>query len=70
MRFSTLVLILALPAAAYAAVCSEQLPVGHKYFCSQRGSYCDSYSPCCDPFVCFYNGFVGVRPQYIRPAFC
>ena len=69
MRFSTLVLILALPAAAYAAACSEQLPVGHKYFCSPRGSYCDIYSTCCEPFECVNNGWAGVRPQYIYLPF-
>ena len=54
MLFSTLALLIALPAAAYAAVCSD------------RGQTCDSLQECCPPYLCLVkivgNQDFGVGP--------
>ena len=55
MRFSTLALLIALPAAAYATLCST------------AGFFCDNLDQhCCEPFVCQWdaegNPNVGVGP--------
>ena len=57
MHFSTLVLFIILPAAAYAAVYPEQFPVGPKYGCLPPGKSCDAFSdPCCAGFSCVEVG--------------
>ncbi len=63
MRFSTLTLLIALPAAAYAAVCPQQFSVGHMDECAKTGDYCDSSLPCCGAGLCLWNGHSGVCPS-------
>ena len=71
MRFSTLALLIALPAAAYAAVT----------VCRPENTYCDLDYHCCDPYECLAskNQRGGVGPgtsesslsladQNVRPA--
>ena len=66
MRFSTLALLLALPAStAYAAVCPQfqQSSVGHgaqAFDCAMSGEYCNSTLPCCGYAICLWNGHSGV----------
>ena len=65
MRFSTVALLLiALPVAAYAAVCAEpeQLSLEHDIvFCSRRGGRCNNAGRiCCPPFRCIGGGAGGV----------
>ncbi|KAH9971712.1 hypothetical protein BGW80DRAFT_1319512 [Lactifluus volemus] len=55
MRFSVLTLLIVLPAAAYAAVCPQQLSI--QSVCGERGDSCDPKHPCCGRFLCTWNGF-------------
>jgi hypothetical protein len=55
MRFSVLTLLIVLPAAAYAAVCPQQLSI--QSVCGERGDLCDHRSPCCGRLRCNWNGF-------------
>ena len=60
MRLSVLALFIALPAAAYAAVCPEGPQQGSVDFhaaCSERGQWCNSEIPCCGRLECVWNGF-------------
>lgn len=62
MRFSTLALLIALPAAAYAAVFPQQFSVGHKYKCTPPGEYCEAEGTphCCGVTQCVWNGETSV----------
>ena len=64
MRLSVLALFIALPAAAYAAVCPQQQDA-MDYFqidCAERGQWCNDSITCCGRLQCLSNGFsrVGV----------
>jgi hypothetical protein len=55
MRFSVLTLLIVLPAAAYAAVCPQQLSMHSE--CGERGDFCDDEFPCCGRLICTWNGY-------------
>jgi hypothetical protein len=55
MRFSVLTLLIVLPAAAYAAVCPQQLSIQPE--CGERADYCDEEFPCCGRLKCTWNGY-------------
>ncbi|KAI9436534.1 hypothetical protein BJY52DRAFT_1328382 [Lactarius psammicola] len=63
MRFSTFALFIALPAAAYAAVCPQQFSVLQNDECAKAGEYCDKSLPCCGAGLCLWNGHSGVCPS-------
>jgi hypothetical protein len=70
MRLSTLALLIALPTAAYAAVCAEQLSVGHDMVCSNWDRRCDFADPWCPLFDCLETCHdYGVCFQRISPAY-
>ena len=58
MRLSVLALLIALPAAAYAAVCPQQHSMDD---CGERNDYCSDEIPCCGRLECRWNGFTNVR---------
>jgi hypothetical protein len=60
MRLSVLALFIALPAAAYAAVCPQQHPTIFEKECAERGDFCGSDIPCCGRLVCQWNGYGSV----------
>jgi hypothetical protein len=60
MRFSVLTLLIVLPAAAYAAVCPQQLSTGSGMSCGERGDWCNDQMPCCGRLECMWNGFANV----------
>src|SRR6266702_5967525 len=63
MRFSTLALLIALPAAAYAAVCPQQFSVEPEYDCAEKGESCYGRT-CCGDLQCVWVGWhVGVCPS-------
>ncbi|KAH9971720.1 hypothetical protein BGW80DRAFT_431977 [Lactifluus volemus] len=55
MRFSALTLLIVLPAAAYAAVCPQQLSIQPE--CGERGAFCDYEFPCCGRLQCIFNSY-------------
>jgi hypothetical protein len=55
MRLSVLALFIALPAAAYAAVCPQQHSMDFEDTCYQGGKMCFRDKPCCEPFQCHLN---------------
>jgi hypothetical protein len=60
MRLSFLALFIALPAAAYAAVCPQQHPTIFEDECAERGDFCSYDIPCCGRLVCEWNGYGSV----------
>ncbi|KAH9971710.1 hypothetical protein BGW80DRAFT_1319464 [Lactifluus volemus] len=50
MRFSVFTLLIVLPAAAYAAVCPQQLSI--ESGCREFGELCDKEFPCCLGLEC------------------
>jgi hypothetical protein len=58
MRFSVLTLLIVLPAAAYAAVCPQQLSI--QVECGERADFCDEEFPCCGRLKCTWNGMTMV----------
>lgn len=61
MRLTVLALLIALPAAAYGAVCPqlEQSSLEFKGECVQLGESCADRG-CCDPLQCAYVYFLGI----------
>jgi hypothetical protein len=57
MRLSALALLIALPAAAYAAACTKQLSIDSEVKCAERGEWCSSQIACCGRLECQWNGF-------------
>jgi hypothetical protein len=59
MRLSALALLIALPAAAYAAACTKQLSIDSEgpLACAERGEWCSSQIACCGRLECQWNGF-------------
>ena len=60
MRLSIVALFIALPAAAYAAVCPQGPQLGSTEFkvqCASRGEWCNADIPCCGRLQCAWNGF-------------
>jgi hypothetical protein len=69
MRFSTLALLIVLPATAYAAVCPQQHSVGNTYdYCVPEGEYCTDSDQCCWNMTCFWNGRSGVSYIPAHPS--
>ncbi|KAN0124574.1 hypothetical protein V8E53_010692 [Lactarius tabidus] len=66
MRFPILALLIALPVAAHAAMCAEQLSLGNNMDCADKGAICQPTVPCCEGFRCdiLVEGF-GVCSQRI-----
>ncbi|KAN0130649.1 hypothetical protein V8E53_011542 [Lactarius tabidus] len=60
MRLLALALFIALPAAAYAAVFSEQ-------FCVGEGGYCNDLNLCCSPLICLLNSRSSVAAKQLEP---
>ena len=60
MRLSVLALFITLPAAAYAAVCSQPEALNVEGKCAERGAYCSSDIPCCGRLQCNWNGYGSV----------
>jgi hypothetical protein len=60
MRLSFLALFIALPAAAYAAVCPQQDTMDFNVQCAERGDYCNDSIPCCGRLQCVPNGYGSV----------
>jgi hypothetical protein len=63
MRLSILALFIALPAAAYAAVCPQGPQQGSNDVhaeCAERGQWCNSEITCCGRLQCVWNGFASV----------
>src|ERR1019366_8762711 len=60
MRLTVLALFIALPAAAYAAVCPQQHSIDSEVACAERGDWCNDEVPCCGRLECIWNGFGGV----------
>lgn len=56
MRLSILTILIALPAAAYAAVCPQQFSIDFDLGCVPRGGRCSDANPCCGFFKCMSNG--------------
>ena len=60
MRLSLLAFFIALPAAAYAAACSQQNSINVETDCAERGDYCNDDIPCCGRLQCNWNGYGSV----------
>jgi len=71
MRLSVLAFVIALPAAAYAAVCTQQFTIDSGPQCAERGEWCNAEIPCCGRLECRWNGFssvcLGLRTHLLRP---
>ena len=71
MRLSVLAFVIALPAAAYAAVCTQQFSIDSGPQCAERGKWCNAEIPCCGRLECRWNGFSSVclklRAHLLRP---
>jgi hypothetical protein len=63
MRLSVLALFIALPAAAYAAVCPQQGTDLKVQACGERGDWCNERIICCGRLECRWNGFASVGPK-------
>jgi hypothetical protein len=59
MRLTVLVLFIALPAAAYGAVCPQQSSLEFKGECAPFGNSCADRG-CCDSLKCTYFSFLGM----------